>query len=83
MQRDVAGLKEGTDANGELCAAVTALAQADARFLQVVDALRAAAVRADRAMRPQKHLYLLKGGGFVVEVWLAQNANRAPLSLHA
>lgn len=65
VQRDMAGLENCTDANRELLTAVAALLKAGAldapwiflaRFgadaLQLIDAIFAVAVRADRTVRP-------------------------------
>ena len=64
-------LEDGTDLDSERLAARIALvgAHAGAFAFQLADALKAAAVRADRAIRPNTSLYELVGGLFVVEIW--------------
>ena len=62
-------LEDGADLDGEGLLAVVALVHADpgALALQPVDLLGAAAMRADRAVRPQLRLDVVIGGFFAVE----------------
>ena len=55
VQRDVASLEDGAHGHAERLAALVALVEADAGALalHLGDALNAAAMRADRAFRPQ------------------------------
>ena len=88
VERQVAFLKDGADANRELLAAVLALPKAvtldafrvdatrlRAHALQAVVRRHALAVRANRAFRPQDRLDLGEGGGFIVEVGFAENGH--------
>ena len=70
--RDVTGLEDGSDFDGKGLAAFVALADANAgRFAaQELHALGVgvAAMRADRAIRPNARLDIGVGGAFIVEV---------------
>jgi hypothetical protein len=69
-QRDMRGLEDRPDLDGERLAAVVALVNADPRGLPCERpvALDAAAMRADRAARPNARFDEAIGGFFVVEV---------------
>jgi hypothetical protein len=70
MQLHMAALEESSDANGERLAALVALikAGAGALALHLRDAFHAAAVRANRAFRPQSRLNVGKCLFFVVKM---------------
>ena len=70
MHRDMAGLEHGPDLHGEGLAALVALVDADpgALALHLADAVHAAAMRADRAVRPDARLDPIVGGLLVVKV---------------
>jgi hypothetical protein len=75
-ERQMRGLENRADLHSELLAAVGALAKANARLAEVVVLSRdGAAMRADRAFRPQNALKMGKSGGFVVKVWFRQNGH--------
>lgn len=69
-QRDVAGLENGADLNGERLAALVALVSADpgALTFHLADANAAGAVRADRAGRPDARFNEGISGFFVMEL---------------
>ena len=70
VHRNLAVLKDGADLDGERLAALIALPQARAGglALELADALHAAAMRADGAIRPQPRLNVSVGRFFVVKV---------------
>jgi hypothetical protein len=67
--RNVAVLKHGSDLHAERLAALVALINAwtGALALKLTDAIRAAAMRADRAVRPHAGFNPGVSGGFVLE----------------
>jgi len=71
-KRRVAVLENGAHLDGKGLAALVALAKPNAGGLAIqladLGRVRVAAVRAYRAVRPQKRLNVAIGGGFVVEV---------------
>src|SRR3954463_1036840 len=71
VHRNVARLEHGSDLHGKGLAALVALVGADpgALALHLGNALDAAAMRTDGAVRPNAGFHPLVGGGFVVE-WL-------------
>src|SRR3954452_15806285 len=78
MERDAGVLKDSADLDGELLAAVAALVKAIADALvgvrlDLADAAHAAAVRADRAVRPNHVLKESEGRFLIVEPGLRQN----------
>ena len=78
----MAALENGAHLDGELLPAVAALPQPRARGLplKAIDAIRRAAVWADRPVRPDDAFQLGVCRLFVVEVELAQDAHdRSPL----
>ena len=76
MQRDVSAFENRADLHGELFAAIRAFAETDARLAKVVMLSRSgAAMRANRAVRPQDTLQMGEGLGFVVEVGLRENGH--------
>ena len=70
VHRDMAGLEDGTDLDGEWLAAGIAFvgAHAGALALQLADTLEAAAMWADRAIGPNTRLYEPVGGLFVMKM---------------
>lgn len=76
-QGDMAGLENGPDLDGKGLAAVVALigAYAGALAAHLADTLKAAAMRAYRAIRPDASLYILVGRFFVVELGFGKNAH--------
>ena len=78
VERDMSLLENCANLDRELLAAalLSALTEAKARLAEVV-VLRVdrAAMRADRSVGPQHAFKVLKGGGFVVKVGLAENGH--------
>lgn len=75
VHSNVAGLENGANLHGKRLAAVVAFIQAKAgRFAaHALVALHAAAVGADRAMRPDTGLYELVGGFFIMKMGLGKD----------
>lgn len=76
MQPDVTTLEHRADLRYELLAAGVALLQADTVRLssERANAIRAGAVRADRAARPDQAFELGVGRGLVLKVALVEDA---------
>ena len=74
-QRDMAGLEDGSDLDGEGFAAVVAFvgAYAGALATHLSDALHATAMRAYRPTRPKARLYEFIRGFFIMEVGGGKN----------
>lgn len=70
MQRDVTGLENGSNLHGELLTALVALVGADpgALAFHLGNSLHAAAMRADRTLRPQPGFEVRIGGFLIMEV---------------
>ena len=77
VERDVAGLEHRTDLDGELLAALVALADADSGrpALELADPLDATAMRADRTVRPHDALKLRVGSFLITKVGGVQNGH--------
>ena len=75
VQGQVAAFKDGADPHGKLLPARIALVQprTGRSAFQPLDAGALVAVRADRAIGPQRRLYERKGSGFVLKMLGAQN----------
>ena len=73
-QRNVAGLKNRTDCRAEGLAALVALPNADpgALALKLSDAIHAAAMRADGAIRPNALFHICVSGVLIVEMFFVK-----------
>ena len=80
VQRDVAALEDGADRDRELLAQCPHLRTPGRVLLpfSVVDAIRRAAVRADRAVRPEHRFQMPRRGSVVMQVRSGKVWKRSP-----
>ena len=82
VQPDMVLFENGADLDRELLPAIVALPQpyTGRPASEAAAVIDAATMRADRALRPENAFQLRKGGGFVVEARLVENAHdRLPI----